>query len=543
MNLVLMFGRVLSFFLFAALTFAADFSDGLSLLQESANRNMISKTGSPVQVRNYLTPMETLTDTDGNRLISYSKRAGGIAVYGEKKLVVFPADETLSRKLAPVRGFSTKELIALESLDHVSTEPKITAFRAFAIAMNDLRRNREMNSTPLPEHLRREPELVVLNTADGYRLVYHLTLPGKHEGFNAPFDYFIDANDETIVNKVRGLFSETGTGYALTDDKLHSFPVATDTDGFKLQDQERNLNVYNSSTRTFSTDKDATWVDEGETRKQNQKAEVELYLNFMKTIDYYKNRFGLLWKDGSSAVKGVAHVRENFNNAYFSPWEGAFFFGDGSGDEQGFDYLTKALDVVAHEFQHGILSQLSPLTYSGESGALNEHFSDFFGAMVDDENWTVGEAIAVGGNYALRNMQAPAWGHANLLKDGMTYAEWREMNKNNGLKMTLYPETVQQKIICGSYEDNGGVHINCSIFNRFAYLAVTGDGLGSKGLGRELMADIYVRLMKDKYLARSATFAQFKEKLLACATLHLEKNAKKDVYLTTLEKAFKAIGM
>ena len=54
------------------------------------------------------------------------------------------------------------------------------------------------------------------------------------------------------------------------------------------------------------------------------------------------------------------------------------FFGDGSGTEKGFDYLTKGLDVAAHEFTHGVIDSLSPLTYSGESGALNEHIADFW---------------------------------------------------------------------------------------------------------------------------------------------------------------------
>ena len=77
---------------------------------------------------------------------------------------------------------------------------------------------------------------------------------------------------------------------------------------------------------------------------------------------------------------------KNGNNAYYSSWSVAFF-GDGSGTEKGFDYLTKGLDVAAHEFTHGVIDSLSPLTYSGESGALNEHIADFFGAMVDDDEW------------------------------------------------------------------------------------------------------------------------------------------------------------
>ena len=184
-------------------------------------------------------------------------------------------------------------------------------------------------------------------------------------------------------------------------------------------------------------------------------------------------------------------------------------FGDGSGTEKGFDYLTKGLDVAAHEFTHGVIDSLSPLTYSGESGALNEHIADFFGAMVDDDEWQMGDNIAIGNNPALRNMKDPVRGRGELITEGMTYDEWNQMMKDNGIRWKIYPDRVSKKIIANGWgQDNGGVHINSSIFNKFAYLATTGDEIDREGLGYELMADLYMRLLRDKYLSRRATFQQ-----------------------------------
>ena len=42
-----------------------------------------------------------------------------------------------------------------------------------------------------------------------------------------------------------------------------------------------------------------------------------------------------------------------------------------------------SLDVAGHEMSHGVTSRTANLTYSGESGGLNEATSDIFGTMVE----------------------------------------------------------------------------------------------------------------------------------------------------------------
>ena len=50
--------------------------------------------------------------------------------------------------------------------------------------------------------------------------------------------------------------------------------------------------------------------------------------------------------------------------------------------------LQSCQDVVAHEMGHNLTSIASQLEYTGESGCLNEAFSDLFGEMV--ENFATG---------------------------------------------------------------------------------------------------------------------------------------------------------
>ena len=66
------------------------------------------------------------------------------------------------------------------------------------------------------------------------------------------------------------------------------------------------------------------------------------------------------------------------------------YFGDGDNDT--FGYVT-ALDVVAHEFTHGVTHHTSDLNYKHEAGGLNEAFSDIFAAFVDNADTQIGEDV------------------------------------------------------------------------------------------------------------------------------------------------------
>jgi Zn-dependent metalloprotease len=54
----------------------------------------------------------------------------------------------------------------------------------------------------------------------------------------------------------------------------------------------------------------------------------------------------------------------------------------GDGDRRIFGPFTKALDVIGHELTHDITQYEAGLNYRGQSGALNESFSDVFGSLL-----------------------------------------------------------------------------------------------------------------------------------------------------------------
>jgi len=50
-------------------------------------------------------------------------------------------------------------------------------------------------------------------------------------------------------------------------------------------------------------------------------------------------------------------------------------------------------DIVAHELTHAVTQHEANLQYIWQSGALNESFSDIFAAMIDREDWLIGEDL------------------------------------------------------------------------------------------------------------------------------------------------------
>ena len=100
------------------------------------------------------------------------------------------------------------------------------------------------------------------------------------------------------------------------------------------------------------------------------------------------------------------HYSTNYQNAF---WNGsAMTFGDGGSTF----YPLVSLDVGSHEVAHGFTEQNSNLTYSGQSGGINEAFSDMAGEAAEYYNegsndFLVGADIFKAAGQALRYMNNP----------------------------------------------------------------------------------------------------------------------------------------
>ncbi|MEO5829693.1 MAG: M4 family metallopeptidase [Rhodanobacter sp.] len=120
--------------------------------------------------------------------------------------------------------------------------------------------------------------------------------------------------------------------------------------------------------------------------------------------DMYNNWLGAPPLSFSLVIN--VHYGRNYENAF---WNGASMnFGDGA----SYFYPLTSLDVTSHEISHGFTEQHSNLQYSGQSGGMNEAFSDMAGEAAEyfdrgHNDWLVGAEIIKSGT-ALRWMCTPS---------------------------------------------------------------------------------------------------------------------------------------
>lgn len=127
--------------------------------------------------------------------------------------------------------------------------------------------------------------------------------------------------------------------------------------------------------------------------------------------DYWQNSWGHRGMNGQGDWTEVRTEWVRINAAFIPGTQRLLI---GSVSENGPILISN--DVAGHEFTHGVTEAVSGLQGNeGESGALNESFSDIFGNMVEQSVqplvWTVGEDC----NFIVRNMSNPnALGHPSI---------------------------------------------------------------------------------------------------------------------------------
>ena len=255
------------------------------------------------------------------------------------------------------------------------------------------------------------------------------------------------------------------------------------------------------------TSTDNTWSDP---------VAVSAHYNVGQVFEYFYNVHKRKAIDGNgSTIISIIHVTDGgqpMDNAY---WNGAVMaYGDGG---TAFKPLAGALDVAAHEMAHGIIERTVNLEYKFQSGALNESFADVFGAMVDRDDWKIGEDVVKPGAFpsgALRDMQNPNNGGSGINDPG-----WQPAHMNEYVNMPVD-------------QDNGGVHFNSGIPNRVCYLIST-------AIGRHKAEAIYYHILQAKYLSSQANFVDLRLAAIQAA---------KDLYgdgneVNAVKQAFDNVGI
>ena len=251
----------------------------------------------------------------------------------------------------------------------------------------------------------------------------------------------------------------------------------------------------------------------------------EAYESAGEVWNLFADEFGRRSVDGRGSTLSVTvHFGRNYDNAF---WDGTqLVFGDGDGEI--FERFTKPMDVLAHEFTHGVTQYTAGLVYQDQSGALNESVADAFAAMTrqrmlgqsaDQADWLIGAGLFRPGVQAraLRSMLAP----------GTAYDDPRLGRDPQVGTMADYVDT---------QEDNGGVHLNSGIPNRAFALAAVGIG----GPSWEQAGQVWYDALTGGQVGPRTDFRGFAEATLSSAETRFRAEP---LVAAAVREAWRAVGV
>ena len=338
---------------------------------------------------------------------------------------------------------------------------------------------------------------------------------------NATKTFFVSANAATRYSGTQSVQTAlSGSSYILSD--------ATRGTGVQTFNMKKGTNY---STAVNFTDSDNNWTATEFNNANKDNAALDAHWGAEKTYDYFSAVHGRNSYDNlGAAIKSYVHYDLVYDNAY---WNGSVMtYGDGS--DTYFDALT-SIDVAGHEIGHAVCEKTANLAYQKESGAMNEAFSDIWGACIEyyaapgKSTWLIGEDIERrAGRLALRSMSDP---------------------KSEGQPDT-YGGTNWKLIECGTptqANDYCGVHTNSGVLNHWFYILTIGksgtNDIGNSynvtGINIDKAAKIAYRL-ESVYLSANSTYANARTYGIQAAT-DLYGAGSPEVIATT--NAFYAVGV
>ncbi|UOQ98714.1 FG-GAP-like repeat-containing protein [Hymenobacter sp. 5317J-9] len=286
--------------------------------------------------------------------------------------------------------------------------------------------------------------------------------------------YYVDAQTGQVVLRDAIIKHANAPGATFATRYVGTRTSITDNtgSGYRLRETATSRGVTTLNVRkgnTFSAavdfvDNDNNWTAAEHNNANFDNAALDAHLGAQATQGYWASVHGRdSYDDRGSVLLSYVHYDETptstagTDNAY---WNGtAMLYGDGN---TLFRPLT-AIDVCGHEIGHAVCEATANLVYSNESGALNEGFSDIWGACVENYFDPAKQVYLIGEDITL-----PSFGLA-----------LRSMSNPNQFGQ---PDTYKGTNWYTGTADDGGVHTNSGVLNYWFYLLSAG-GAGTNDFG------------------------------------------------------------
>jgi Zn-dependent metalloprotease len=386
----------------------------------------------------------------------------------------------------------------------------------------------------------------------GYELAYMVQTRMAAGSTPIFYDTVVSATDGHVLKQWKSLQTVVGTGNSQYNGAV---PINTTLSGttYSMKDATRGVggtygamaitnanhgttagSIYTNSTNTWGDG--LNYIAGGSTTNANgQTAAVNAMWGLMNTYDTLKKVLGWSSLDGNNTATYIAaHVNTAYDNAYYDDACKCMYIGDG-----GTQFTSLgSIDVIGHEMGHGVTAATSNLTYSGESGGLNESASDIQGEVVEayaraggtgtvipntGNDWMMGKEIGKNGQ-PLRWMYKPSL-------DGTSPNAWSSTLGNLNVHYSSGPNNRMFYFLSQGSNSSSTSPYYSSYLNKTP-LAMT-------GIGSDKAFRIWFKALTTKFTA-STNYASAQSKVLQAAQ---ELYGVGSVEATAVQRAYAAINV
>ncbi|MEO7063540.1 MAG: M4 family metallopeptidase [Dokdonella sp.] len=324
-----------------------------------------------------LTPISAIDEADGTHNYRYQQMFRGIPVWGEQVVVSEDKNGDVIQLFGRQIGGLAADLGSMRTTLEAQTALDIAKAATSGSTKQRLSYEREESKL-----------MVVVDDAGFAQLAYVVSFFADRVGGGAPSRPFVivDAQTGNVLRQWDGLTtSSIGTGpggnaktgqyewgsggkYGYLDVSQSGTTCTMSNTSVKTI----NLNGGTSGTTAYSY-----------TCPRNTVKAINGAYSPLNDAHYFGGVIQNMYQayTGSKALSFQlvmrTHYSKNYENAF---WDGAAMnFGDGASTF----YPLVSVDVAGHEVSHGFTEQHSNLTYSGQSGGMNEAFSDMGGEATE----------------------------------------------------------------------------------------------------------------------------------------------------------------
>jgi len=285
--------------------------------------------------------------------------------------------------------------------------------------------------------------------------------------------FIIDAQSKEILMEIEGLTTDHAHGPG-GNQKTGQYKYGVDFPALdvKFSEAKNSSSMENANVKTVNLNHSTSGSTIFSfTGKENTHKSINGAFSPLNDAHAFGGVVFNMYKDwyNTAPLTFALTMRVHYSNSY----ENAFWNGSSMtfGDGRTRFYPLVSLDVSAHEVSHGFTEQNSGLIYSGQSGGINEAFSDIAGEaaefyMSGKNDWLVGAQIFKSTG-ALRYFEDPT-------KDGRSIGSAK------------------------NYQNGMDVHYSSGVYNRAFFILAHKNGWNTRKA-----FDVFVKANRDYWTPSS----------------------------------------